>query len=105
MALKSSEKANAHARPDRRVARTKRQLSKALIELILEKGYDHVTNQDILDRADVGRSTFYAHYESKDVLLVDGPRNLDLSLFGESVEAANTTKARTRWPFARSSNT
>jgi AcrR family transcriptional regulator len=93
MSLKSSERANAQARPDRRVARTKRQLSKALIELILEKGYEHVTIQDILDRADVGRSTFYAHYESKDVLLVDGPRNLGLSLFGESVDAANTKGA------------
>jgi len=76
-------------RVDRRVQRTKRHLSRALIELIVEKGgYEHVTVQDILDRADVGRSTFYAHYENKDVLLVDGPRNMGLALFGEGRGAA-----------------
>ena len=40
------------------------------MELTLERGYDHVTIQDILDKADVGRSTFYAHYRDKDDLLV-----------------------------------
>jgi AcrR family transcriptional regulator len=70
---------------DRRIQKTKKQLSQALIQLILEKGYENVTVQDILDKAEVGRSTFYAHYENKDLLLVDGPRNLGLSLFcGES---------------------
>jgi AcrR family transcriptional regulator len=38
--------------------------------------------QDILDRANVGRSTFYTHYENKELLLRDGPRNLGFSLFG-----------------------
>lgn len=74
-------------RVDRRVQKTKRHLSQALIALIVEKGYERVTVQDILDKADVGRSTFYAHYESKDVLLVDGPRNLGLALFGEGATA------------------
>jgi AcrR family transcriptional regulator len=55
---------------DRRVRRTKKLLKGALIELILEKGYDAITVQDILDRADVGRSTFYAHFDSKDHLLL-----------------------------------
>ena len=59
---------------DRRVTRTKRLLRNALVELILEKGYGAITVQDILDRADVGRSTFYAHFNSKDDLLVgDAP--------------------------------
>ncbi|MDQ3711262.1 MAG: TetR/AcrR family transcriptional regulator [Acidobacteriota bacterium] len=53
---------------DRRTRRTERNLREALISLILEKGYDRVTVQDIIDRADVGRSTFYAHFESKDKL-------------------------------------
>lgn len=55
---------------DRRVRRTRQLLREALMELTLEHGYDRVTVQDILDRADVGRSTFYAHYRDKDDLLV-----------------------------------
>jgi AcrR family transcriptional regulator len=57
---------------DRRVRRTRALLHQALIELILEKGYGRITVQDILDRADVGRSTFYSHYRDKDTLLLDG---------------------------------
>ncbi|MEK6721850.1 MAG: TetR/AcrR family transcriptional regulator [Chloroflexota bacterium] len=59
-------------RPDRRVIRTRRALREALIGLILEKGYDAVTVGDIVDRADVGRSTFYAHFVDKDALLLGG---------------------------------
>ncbi len=55
--------------PDRRVRRTKQRLDDALESLIIEKGYDKTTVQDLIDRADVGRSTFYAHYETKDDLL------------------------------------
>ena len=57
---------------DRRVRRTQQLLRQALIDLILEKGYDRTTVQDILDRADVGRSTFYNHYQTKDQLLLSG---------------------------------
>ncbi len=56
--------------PDRRVRRTKQRLDEALESLIIEKGYDKTTVQDLIDRADVGRSTFYAHYETKDDLLI-----------------------------------
>lgn len=48
-------------RGDRRVRRSQRMLHEALRSLILEKGYDRVTVQDVIDRADVGRATFYAH--------------------------------------------
>ena len=57
-------------RPDRRVGKTRRALKDALTSLTLDKGYDAVTVQDILDRADVGRSTFYGHYVDKDALLM-----------------------------------
>jgi AcrR family transcriptional regulator len=57
---------------DRRVRRTRALLHQALFDLILEKGYDNTTVQDILDRADVGRSTFYNHYPTKDQLLLSG---------------------------------
>jgi len=62
---------------DRRIRRTRRLLKEALISLILEKKYERITVQEILDRADVGRSTFYLHYRDKDDLLVSGmPENL-----------------------------
>ncbi len=58
--------------PDRRVRRSRRALLDALVSLILEKGYANVTVQDIADRADVGRTTFYAHFTDKDALLLSG---------------------------------
>ena len=63
-------------RVDRRVSRTRRMMHEALMALIVEKGYEAVTVQDILDRADVGRSTFYAHYRHKDELLLSGFEHL-----------------------------
>jgi len=57
---------------DRRVQRTRKLLLDALMELMLEKGYETVTIQDIIDRANVGRSTFYAHYLDKEALLLSG---------------------------------
>ena len=55
--------------PDRRVRRTRKLLQDAFISLVIEKGYEKTTIQDILDRADVGRSTFYVHYRDKEALL------------------------------------
>ena len=42
----------------------------AFLALVIEKGYEKTTIQDILDRADVGRSTFYAHFRDKEALLM-----------------------------------
>ncbi len=55
---------------DRRSQRSQRLLGNALVELMHEKRYADITVQDILDRADVGRSTFYAHYQDKEDLLI-----------------------------------
>jgi AcrR family transcriptional regulator len=55
---------------DVRVQRTRDQLGYALIALIQEKPVNDVTVQDVLDRASVGRSTFYLHYRDKDDLLL-----------------------------------
>lgn len=57
-------------RGSRQVQRTRQLLEEACIALILEKGYEAVTIQDILDRANVGRSTFYVHYRDKEDLLM-----------------------------------
>ena len=58
-----------NTKADRRSQRTRQTLSAALVELMLEQRYDTITVQDIIDRANVGRSTFYAHYQDKDDLL------------------------------------
>ncbi len=65
---------------DRRVRRTRESLHKALISLALEKNYDSITVQEVLDRADVGRSTFYVHFESMDELLISGVHDLRITL-------------------------
>jgi len=57
-------------KPDRRVLRTRRQLQDSLMSLVLEKGYDAVTVEDITERADLGRTTFYLHFKDKDDLLL-----------------------------------
>jgi AcrR family transcriptional regulator len=63
-------------KPDRRIRRTQRSLHDALISLVLEKNYDSITVQEILDRADVGRATFYSHFKGKDELLISGAHEL-----------------------------
>ena len=57
---------------DRRVERTRATLQRALTSLTLKKGYDAITVGDICEAANVGRSTFYAHYTSKDDLRRSG---------------------------------
>jgi AcrR family transcriptional regulator len=66
--IMASEK---HAK-DRRVQKTQALLHEALGSLIREKPYDEIVVKEILDRANVGRSTFYMHYRDKDELLASG---------------------------------
>ena len=54
---------------DRRIEKTRRSLWQALFALIGEQGYDATSVQDILNRAGVGRATFYAHFRNKEDLL------------------------------------
>ncbi len=54
---------------DRRIQRTRHMLSDALFALLVERGYDAITVQDITERANVGRATFYLHYKDKEELL------------------------------------
>ncbi len=55
---------------DRRSRRTRHALQAALISLILEKGYDSVTIEEVTERADLGRTTFYLHFRDKEELLM-----------------------------------
>ncbi|WP_374575097.1 TetR/AcrR family transcriptional regulator [Phenylobacterium sp.] len=60
------------AMEDRRVRRTKAALFDAFVHLVLDRRYDQIRVADIVERAGVGRSTFYEHYEGKDELLREG---------------------------------
>src|SRR5205085_389973 len=63
---------------DRRSARTQRSLSEALVGLVKEKRFDDITVQEVIDRANVGRSTFYSHFRDKeDLFQKDWERFLD----------------------------
>ena len=53
-------------RHQRRKIRTRKQLEQATQELLIEKGYDAITIQEIVDRADLGRGTFYLHFQDKE---------------------------------------
>jgi AcrR family transcriptional regulator len=72
-------------------------LHEALLAQILEQKYDSITVQDVLNRADVGRSTFYAHFSGKDELLVSGFQSLKASLeAAESCAAVPTERGYER---------
>jgi AcrR family transcriptional regulator len=76
----------------------------ALVELVAEKGPDRVTVQDVIDRADLSRATFYAHFCGKDDLLLSGLEELEqlrsLRAVVEHVEA-NRSLYRAPWVAAR----
>jgi AcrR family transcriptional regulator len=57
---------------DRRIARTRSTLQRALIALMTRKGYEAITVEEVCQEADIGRSTFYAHFTGKDDLKRSG---------------------------------
>ncbi len=61
---------------DRRIQKTQNLLREALVSLIREKVYDSIVVQEILNRANVGRSTFYMHFRGKDELLVSAIQDM-----------------------------
>jgi len=75
---------------DRRVARTRATLRHALHPLILKKGYEAITIKDICEAANLGRSTFYAHYTSKDDLRRSGLEIMRKQLVGRQRDALAT---------------
>jgi AcrR family transcriptional regulator len=67
-------------RDDRRVRRTRGALKDGLVDLIVERGWDGFSVQDLCDRADVGRSTFYLHFADKEEVLAGGFADLGKEL-------------------------
>lgn len=56
---------------DRRILRTRKLLRESMLALIMERGYDEISIQDVTDKANLGRATFYLHFKEKDDLLTD----------------------------------
>ena len=66
---------------DRRISKTRKAIYAAFLQLLNQKNFETITVQEIIDLADVGRSTFYSHYESKELLLDELCRYLFHHLF------------------------
>ena len=54
---------------DRRQRKTREAIFSSFINLLSKKTYEHITVGEIIDNADIGRATFYSHFETKDFLL------------------------------------
>lgn len=80
-------KAKGARKKDARIRRTQQRLGMALMELILDKPLDSVTVQQVLDRASVGRSTFYFHFRDKNDLLLS-----QLEMFLETMSTMLSAK-------------
>ncbi|MDP5274107.1 TetR/AcrR family transcriptional regulator [Chengkuizengella axinellae] len=76
---------------DRRVQRTRNLLHEALQDLMVEKGYEAITVQDLIDRANIGRSTFYSHFVDKEELLAENV-NILSELLKEQIDKSETKK-------------
>lgn len=77
---------------DRRIARSKRAIRVAFLELMSERGLDGFTVNELCDRADINRGTFYNHYSDKDAVLkalemefFDGLKDFEEQLLGVSM--------------------
>ena len=66
---------------DRRQRKTREAIFNAFTGLLSQKDYTQITVGEIIDRADIGRATFYAHFETKEILLKEFCRELFCHIF------------------------
>ena len=81
-----------HKTMDRRIQRTQSLSQEALVTLLAEKPYHRITVQDIIDRANIGRSTFYAHYRDKEDLLASGTNDIVHSILLDAEGSTSDAK-------------
>jgi AcrR family transcriptional regulator len=75
--MKPNSEAKSETRKvDRRIVRSRQALRAALMQLIQEKGFNSISVEEITDKANLGRATFYLHYQDKEDLLLDEFRNI-----------------------------
>ena len=75
---------------DRRKKKTREAILKAFISLLSEKKFNHITVEEIINKADVGRATFYAHFPTKDFLLKELCVELFEHIFESHGESGNS---------------
>ena len=85
--------ATPRSKTDRRVLQTRNKLGDALIALMQEKSFEEITVQDVLDRAGVGRATFYVHYRDKNDLFLSDVEDF-LELMSSVLDRHNASPKR-----------
>ncbi len=77
---------------DRRQRKTREAIFSAFTELLSTKNFNQITVGEIIDKADVGRATFYSHFETKDFLLKDFCEELFCHIFDAEKNESNNHK-------------
>lgn len=73
---------------DRRIRKTKEAIFSAFVELLSKKDISKITVGEIIKKADVGRATFYSHFETKDFLIKELLEELFCHIF-DSMKSEN----------------
>lgn len=90
--LKEEVQLASESQADRRIQKTLLALREAFFELVLTYSYDEIKVSDIIEKANVGRSTFYQHYKSKDDILANSMGTL-LDDLARSIEPEDNKQA------------